>query len=323
MIKRADLHAHTRFSLWKHLKIIKPRDSYETPMDLYERCKQMGMDFVAITDHDTIDGALDLLSRRPDLEPEIIVGEEVETHFPDTGQWVHVNVFDLDEPTHREIVRLKANVYDLVAYLRQRRLLFVLNHPFQSYRLQKPASEFLDEILELFDHFEVGNATLPASHNKVVAELIDHAVALHARKIGLGGSDAHNLRNVGLYWTEAPVDAAAGKREWLAAVARGEARAVGRAKGVASLTADVYRIIGRYYLSLLDPEVRSQMRTENYLAAAALVPACAAGLPAFLNAGNRLRLEAVTQHLRRSLRSKRRSNRVGLTSRDLIEDRPE
>ena len=111
MLKRADLHLHTRFSEWKHLRIIKPSDSYNDPLDAYRRCKEVGMDYVVFTDHDNINGAVDLLARHPELEPEVIIGEEVETIFPDTGQWVHVNVFDIDEAAHREITHLKKNVY--------------------------------------------------------------------------------------------------------------------------------------------------------------------------------------------------------------------
>ena len=316
LIKRADLHLHTRFSQWKHLRFIKPRDCYSEPLEVYRRCKQIGMDFVAITDHDTIDGAMDLLERHPDLEPEIIVGEEVETHFPDTKQWVHVNVFDIDEPIHRDITHLKRDVRELVPYLRSKGLFYVLNHPFQSYRLQKPALSFIDDILELFDHFEVGNGTLPSRHNQAVAEMLDLAAALCLKKHGVGGSDAHHIAGIGRYCTEAEVDAApvgpaapssappgSLKRAWLSAVARGKGRAAGRSIGAAGLTANVYRIIGQYYLSLRDPEVRRHMRAKNYLAAAVLAPACIAGLPAFLNLGNTLRLEAVTSHLRRAMRS--------------------
>ena len=95
------------------------------------------MDFVAITDHDSIEGALRLLEARPERASEIIVGEEVETLLPDSGQRLHVNVFGLDEATHREVQRLRRDVRELVAYLRHKGLLHVLNHPFWSYRFQK------------------------------------------------------------------------------------------------------------------------------------------------------------------------------------------
>jgi hypothetical protein len=77
-----------------------------------------------------IDGALDLLSRRPDLEPTVIIGEEVEACFPETGQWAHVNVLGVDE-----------------------------NHPLQSYRMQKKPMRFVEDVLELFTHVELGNGT--------------------------------------------------------------------------------------------------------------------------------------------------------------------
>ncbi len=319
MLKRADLHAHTYFSQWKHLKLIKPRDSYSEPEAVYRRCRELGLDYVVITDHDTIEGALYLLSKRPELEPEIIVGEEVETYFPDTGQWVHVNVFDIDERIHDEITRLKPNIYDLVGYLRERGIFHVLNHPFQSYRIQKPGPAFIEEILELFDCFEVGNATLSSRHNRAVAEMIEYAGALYSRKIGVGGSDAHHVRHLGLQVTEA--EAEGGKREWIRAVAAGGARVSGRTIGAAALTANVYRIIGQYYLSLKDPAVRSGMHAGNYAAAAMLAPACVAGLPALLNLGNSLRLEAVSLYLRRTLR--RLQEAEPDNSAGFIEDSPD
>lgn len=320
MMKRADLHLHTRFSHWKHLKLIKPRDSYNDPLSAYERARAAGMDFVAITDHDTIEGALDLLSRRPDLEPSVIIGEEVETHFPDSGQWVHVNVFGVDEATHADMARLKPDIFELSAYLKSRGLFHVLNHPFQSYRLQRPPMRYIEDVLELFDHFEVGNCTLPERHNKAVAEMLDYATALYVKKIGVGGSDAHTLRHIGLCHTEAPVAPEGGKQQWLTAVARGEGRAVGRTIGAAGLAANVYRIIGQYYLSLRDPEVRRHMRAENYLAAAALAPACVAGLPAFLSFGSNLKLEAITLLLRQSIRKSLREAGARETLPEMLED---
>ncbi len=322
MLRRVDLHVHTRFSEWKHLRIIKPRDSYNDPLQVYARCRAAGMDFMAITDHDTIDGAVDLLSRRPDLEPQVIIGEEVETVFPDTGQWIHVNVFGIDEAIHDDLARLKGNVRELVGYLRRNGIFHVLNHPFQSYRIQKPAMAFVEDILELFDHFEVGNCTISSRQNQAVAEMLDYATALHTKKIGVGGSDAHNLRNIGVYATEVdlPDGVASDKNAWLAAVAEGRGRAVGRTIGALGLTANVYQIIGQYYLSLGDREVRRHMRAENYLAAAVLAPACLAGLPAIINAGNSLKSETIALYLRRSLRTTRRRE---VLASDFIEELPD
>src|SRR5262245_43772998 len=64
---RADLHTHTTAS-----------DGWPSPHQLVEQGRRLGLDVIAVTDHDTIEGALragDYASRRGRLE--VIVGEEV------------------------------------------------------------------------------------------------------------------------------------------------------------------------------------------------------------------------------------------------------
>lgn len=323
-LKRADLHVHTSFSRWKHFAGLQTRDCYSDPLDVYHRAKQVGMDFVAITDHDTIEGALDLLGRRPDLEPEIIVGEEVETYFPGTGQWVHVNVFGLDEQDHAEISRLRQDVFDLVAYLRERRLFHVLNHPFQSHHLLGSTPEYVETILRLFDGFEVRNAALSCRHNRAVSELLEYASITWGRRHAVGGSDAHVLSDIGLCHTEAPVPAGAApgadKTAWLAAVARGEGQVVGRSISAARLAANIFRVVGRYYLSLLDGEVRRKMTPAARLVAALYAPTCLLGLPAWLSLGNTVRLEAVTLQVRHTLKRMQSAELASLPSPGLLED---
>ncbi len=303
---RADLHVHTRFSHWRHLDACNARDSYNDPLQVYRRLRSLGMDFVAISDHDTIDGALDLLSRHPELEPHVIVAEEVETRIPGTKQWLHVNVFDIDEAAHRDIRKLAPDVRELVGYLRSRGILHVLNHPFQSYRLQRPPATFMAEILGLFDHFETRNAALSPRHNLLVDELLASAARQGVRKHGVGGSDAHVMRHLAACHTEAPLASIGSpmtaKRAFLESIACGRARAVGHSIGAAALTSAVYRIIGRYYLEFTQADVRREMRPLNWGAAAVLAPAVVAGIPAFLSLGNALRVEAVTLHVRRALR---------------------
>ena len=304
MLLRADMHLHTKFSQWKHLRVIHPRDSYNEPIDAFRTCRERGMDLVAFTDHDTIDGALDLLSSHPELEPLILVGEEVETIFPDTGQWVHVNVFDVDEAIHADLTRLKGNVHELLAYLRSRRLLHVLNHPFQSFYLQTAPERNLTEILQLFEVFESRNGAMSSRHDSVVAELLAHARSLSWVRHGIGGSDAHVLSDVACCWTEADVpDGHAGKREFLAAIAAGQARAAGRNFGALKLAANIHEIIGRYFLSLREPQARAELDALSVLALLALVPACLVGIPTVLSLANSLRLEAVSLVVRHALKS--------------------
>jgi predicted metal-dependent phosphoesterase TrpH len=297
-LRRCDLHLHTRYSAWKRLKIIRARDSYSDPVEVFDRARAAGMDFVAITDHESIEGALRLLDARPGNAAEIIIGEEVETRFPDTGQWIHVNVFGLDEATHAEVQRLRPNVYDLVACLRGRGLLHVLNHPFQSYRFQKSPRAYVEEILALFDHFEVGNGTMPCNHAAAADAMLRFAGALLQRKTAVAGSDAHVPEHAGSSFTAAPGRTA---REWLASVARGECSYTTSAIGFVGLLLNIYRAIGSYYGEVLTPRGRHGMTAANYLAATGLLPAVVLGLPAALALANDIRQRCIARWTRRSL----------------------
>ena len=117
------------------------------------------MDFVTITDHDSIDGCLYLLNRDPDLT-DFFISEEVETWFPDTRQRIHVNVFGIDENQHREIQRRRANIYDLHAYLRAEGIIASANHMFQNYRFRNSPRRYFEEMLRMFDIFEVKNGAM-------------------------------------------------------------------------------------------------------------------------------------------------------------------
>lgn len=275
-LRKVDLHVHSSFSNFRHLKALRARDSYNDLMRVYERCREVGCDYVAITDHDTIDGALELLARRPDLEPSVIVGEEVETTFPDTGQWLHVNVLDVDESIHADLCRVKRNVHELVPYLRSRNLVHFLNHPLQSYRMQKKPMRYVEDVLELFTHVEVGNGTLPRDQNRAAAGILEYGRRLGLTRFGVGGSDAHGLRPIGAFVTLAPGD---DKKTWLTSVAEGNSLVAGREIGLLELVGQAYGIVGRYYQHLGEPEGRKDMTAFNYLAAAAFAPLCVAGAP--------------------------------------------
>ncbi|HEU5367209.1 MAG TPA: PHP-associated domain-containing protein [Ktedonobacterales bacterium] len=70
---RADLHMHSSYS--------DGLGTIENILAFVSR--QRELDVIAITDHNTIEGALrarDLIARKPDAEFEVIVGEEVSTH---------------------------------------------------------------------------------------------------------------------------------------------------------------------------------------------------------------------------------------------------
>ncbi len=319
-LRKVDLHVHTAFSSFRHLKSLRARDSYNDPLRVYERCREIGCDYVAITDHDTIDGALDLLSRRPDLEPTVITGEEVETRFPETGQWAHVNVLGVDEAIHDDLKRLKGNIYELVPYLRSRNLVHFLNHPLQSYRMQKKPMRFVEDVLELFTHVELGNGTLPPEQNRAAAGILEHGRRMGVTRFGVGGSDAHSLRPIGTFVTIAPGD---DRRAWLASVADGNCVVAGREIGVVELVGQVYGIVGQYYRHLGNPEARREMTPVNYLAAAAFVPICLSGVPLFMSLLSYFGTSGLSRVVSRSLLRSDLGAAAGSCARPTPQEEPE
>src|SRR5690606_26028415 len=79
-------------------------------------------------DHDTIAGCLEIAHHGD----HVFLSEEVSARFPDDGCIVHVLVWGITEAQHHDIQRLRANVVELAAYLREYGILHALAHPFSS-----------------------------------------------------------------------------------------------------------------------------------------------------------------------------------------------
>jgi predicted metal-dependent phosphoesterase TrpH len=192
---RVDLHCHSSFSnerlRWLPGIVYHP---LLTPAEVYDLAKSRGMDFVTLTDHDSIAGCQALVEQRGPLS-DFFFGEEISARFPDDGTVVHVNVYDHTEAQHLEIARLRDNIYDLVAYLRSIDKLYVLNHLAWTgqHRALRPAQ--LAAVWELFDVFEGLNGARGQVHNAFVW----HATRDRG-KVLVGGSDSHTDR-VGTTYT--------------------------------------------------------------------------------------------------------------------------
>ncbi|MBC7188724.1 PHP domain-containing protein, partial [Candidatus Aerophobetes bacterium] len=108
---KADLHVHSTFSEVEKgiLKRIIPSESYTLPSEIYRIARKRGMDFVTITDHNSIRGALEIAHL-----PGVFISEEVTATFPEDGCKVHIIVLDINENQHKEIQMLRENIYELV-----------------------------------------------------------------------------------------------------------------------------------------------------------------------------------------------------------------
>jgi predicted metal-dependent phosphoesterase TrpH len=122
---KLDTHVHTQFSGYSTIPAVSRlmRESYNTPDGVYQRAKARGMDLVAITDHDVIEGALTIADR-----PDVIVGCEVTGVFAGDGVRVHLLVLGITEAQHRDIQHLRHDVCELLPYLKQARIFVSLNH---------------------------------------------------------------------------------------------------------------------------------------------------------------------------------------------------
>src|SRR5215469_13716698 len=79
MTSRVDMHCHSTASQLSKLGVQRSLGLPECatpPEEVYELAKRRGMDFVTITDHDTIDGCLELADR-----PDCFVSEELTARF--------------------------------------------------------------------------------------------------------------------------------------------------------------------------------------------------------------------------------------------------
>jgi predicted metal-dependent phosphoesterase TrpH len=294
-LKRADLHCHSRFSVFKYFRRANTRDCYNAPEDVYRIAKERGMSFVTLTDHDSIDGALYLLNKHPDLK-DFFIGEEAETYFPETGQRIHVGVWGLNEAQHREIQKLRGDIRELVPYMKSQRLLFGVNHLFQNYRMKNVAARYIAELIEMFDVFEVLNGAMASFHNKMVQQLVA-TVQGHGRPVSMvGGSDAHTLKHVAKVHTVSKGETPA---EFLENIRKGDCFAWGEEMRFRDLVADIYLLILAYHgetgADLRSREYSARDKTIQLVIRLASIPTAISGLPAAITSLNYLKQIVVTK----------------------------
>jgi hypothetical protein len=220
----------------------------------------------------------------------------VETHFPETGQRIHVGVWGLNEAQHREIQKLRPNIRELVPYMKSERLLFGVNHLFQNYRMKNVAAHYINEVIEMFDVFEVLNGAMASFHNKMVQQLVT-TVQQHGRRISMvGGSDAHTLKHVAKVHTVSKGETVA---EFLYSIRKGDCFGWGEEMRFRDLVADIYLNILAYHgetgADLRSREYTARDKTIQLAIRLASIPTAISGLPAAITSLNYLKQIVVTK----------------------------
>ena len=172
-----DLHTHTKYS---------SRCGVAEPEDLVKVAISKGLDGIAVTDHDTIKGAIGA-KKFETSDFKVIIGCEVTTT---NGELI--GLFLQDEVKSRNPIEVIQEIHDQGGIV-------VVPHPFDRYRSAR--FNDLNLFLEQVDAIEVFNSRCISNKSNQLAR--DFAIK-HGTKYNLsmvGGSDAHYLNEVGLGYT--------------------------------------------------------------------------------------------------------------------------
>jgi predicted metal-dependent phosphoesterase TrpH len=175
-VLKGDFHMHTRFS----------HDCMTTPEALVRRCQDVGLNCIAVTEHNNIQGALAVQALASFM---VIVGEEIKTtHGEITGLF-------LTEEVPRGLSPLET-----VKRIKGQGGLVSLPHPFDRLGRSPLDPEYIDDLLSSVDIVEAFNArtTLLRDNARGHRLGVDHDLLVTAV------SDAHTLGELGRTYTELP-----------------------------------------------------------------------------------------------------------------------
>jgi predicted metal-dependent phosphoesterase TrpH len=173
---RADLHIHSMHS----------PDSKSTPEQIIAQCQKTGIDCVAITDHNTIAGSLEVKRIAPF---KVIVSSEIHT-----GDGEVIGYF-----LEKEIPK-RLSAKETVRLIKEQGGLVCVPHPFDELRGSAIERNVLYEIIQDVDIIEVFNARCMYSyHNNMARDL-----AAKRKLLASAGSDAHTLGEIGRTYVEMP-----------------------------------------------------------------------------------------------------------------------
>jgi predicted metal-dependent phosphoesterase TrpH len=158
-----DLHIHSVYS----------KDSFLRPETILKVAKKKGLDGIAITDHNTIKGAVAARKINRDPDFTVITGAEIKTEFGDV-----VGIFLQEEIRSRLFI-------EVVEALKRQGGYAILAHPYRQY--PDP-----DALINKVDLVEAFNSRSKKAHNNQSYDL-----ALKNHKPITAGSDAHLSFEIG------------------------------------------------------------------------------------------------------------------------------
>ena len=193
---RVDMHCHSTASQESRLGVQRAVGLPECatpPEEVYELARRRGMDFVTITDHDTIAGVMQIADR-----PDVFVSEELTARFRGEPQAVHVLCYGISPEDHDWLQANSGDVELCAAYMYEREIACALAHPY--YTVAAPlGARHRRRLAELFGVWEIRNGARARELNRPAATYIATRDG-----IGIGGSDDHAGVDIGRTYSEAP-----------------------------------------------------------------------------------------------------------------------
>ncbi len=173
---KADLHIHSNYSF----------DSSNTLEQIIERCRQAGINCIAIADHGTAEGALKMQNLAPF---PVIVAEEILTP---NGEIMGMFL--------KETVPTNIPLAEAIARVKEQDGLVCIPHPFDTFTRVGLGSKTMLTIIDDIDIIEVLNARSPITTRSSQS----FAFAEKYGKVASAGSDAHTLMEIGNAYVEMP-----------------------------------------------------------------------------------------------------------------------
>ncbi|HDO36270.1 MAG TPA: hypothetical protein ENH07_08255, partial [Nitrospirae bacterium] len=274
---RADLHVHSSFSnkpsVWAIRKVNCP-ESYTTPEFIYKTAAEKGMSWVTITDHNTINGALEIAHL-----PGTFISVEATSYFPEDGCKIHVVALDITEDSFKDVMGLRKNVYELAAYLREAGIIHFVAHPLYDMN-GKLTVETIEKMLLLFEVFEIKNGARADRFNKLIQDIVSSLTrerieaisdkqgivpsgARPWKKALVGGSDDHS----GFFIARAHTVSAEGKtiKEFISSIRENKTWAEGNDGDPLTLAHSIYGIGYRFYTERVKPSGNNSMPFVSFL----------------------------------------------------------
>jgi predicted metal-dependent phosphoesterase TrpH len=266
---RVDLHCHSRASTEADeavLQAIHCPESYSEPGEIHAQAKQRHMDFVTITDHDSISGVEQLAHM-----PDVFVGEELTCYFPEDHCKIHLLLWGITPAQHHALQASANDIYEIAIFVAEHRIAHSVAHPL--YRQNGVLDRWhIERLLLIFKGFECLNGAHSMSHRQVFEPLLDELDAAEIRRLesahGIdalwptpwikartGGSDDHGLFNIGRTWTEFP-GGVQSVEEILESLRVGRCEPGGEAGSSIKLAHNFFSVGMRYYTRQIAPTGR-------------------------------------------------------------------